>query len=87
MKRIILVLSMMLATSAAVAQNAANQGGGQPGGHTNEKPVDNGPTKPGANNAYQGGGVVLQGAPGAPAPNPAASPSGEAPSNAVPATK
>ena len=50
---------------------------------TNEKPIDNGPNTPQANNAYQGGGVVLQGAPGAPAPQPQATPPGQTPQNAV----
>ena len=43
-----------------------------------EKPIDNGPTSPGANSAYQGGGVVLQGAPGAPAPALQSTPPGQA---------
>jgi hypothetical protein len=49
-----------------------------------EKPVDVGPNTPQANAAYQGGGVVLQGAPGAPAPTPQATPPGQAPANSVP---
>lgn len=48
-----------------------------------EKPVDNGPNTPQANNAYQGGGVVLQGAPGAPSPAPQPTPTGQTPQNAV----
>ena len=51
---------------------------------TNQRPVDNGPYTPEANHAYQGGGVVLQGAPGAPAPAPAPTPPGQTPANAVP---
>lgn len=51
---------------------------------TGEKPIDKGPTTPDANAAYQGGGVVLQGAPGAPAPTPQATPPGQAPAGAVP---
>ncbi len=35
-----------------------------------ERPVDVGPFTPQANRAYNGGGVILQGAPGAPAPSP-----------------
>lgn len=50
---------------------------------TGEKPVDNGPTTPESNNAYQGGGVVLQGAPGAPAPVPQPTPAGQVPAAAV----
>lgn len=49
-----------------------------------ERPVDLGPQTPDANKAYQGGGVVLQGAPGAPAPAPQATPPGQAPEGAVP---
>ena len=33
-------------------------------------PIDHGPQTPDANKAYMGGGVVLQGQPGGPAPNP-----------------
>ena len=49
-----------------------------------EKPVDVGPNTPEANGAYQGGGVSLQGAPGAPAPTPQATPPGQAPAGSVP---
>ena len=51
---------------------------------TGERPIDKGPYTPDANRAYQGGGVVLQGAPGQPAPAPAPTPPGETPANAVP---
>ena len=51
---------------------------------TGEKPIDKGPDTPDANAAYQGGGVVLQGAPGAPAPTPQATPPGQTPAGAVP---
>lgn len=50
---------------------------------TGEKPIDHGPTTPESNNAYQGGGVVLQGAPGGPAPVPQPTPPGQIPANAV----
>ena len=49
-----------------------------------ETPLDRGPFTPEANRAYQGGGVILQGAPGAPAPTPAPTPPGQAPANSVP---
>ena len=52
--------------------------------HTGQRPIDVGPNTPEANGAYQGGGVVLQGAPGAPAPTPQATPPGQAPQGAVP---
>ena len=51
--------------------------------HTGETPVDVGPYTPEANRAYQGGGVILQGAPGAPAPTPQATPRGQMPPDAV----
>src|SRR4051794_2610308 len=35
-----------------------------------ERPLDRGPFTPEANRAYNGGGVILEGAPGAPAPEP-----------------
>ncbi len=53
-------------------------------GGSGEKPVDLGPNTPEANKAYQGGGVVLQGAPGAPAPVPQTTPPGQVPAGAVP---
>jgi hypothetical protein len=53
-------------------------------GGSGERPVDVGPNTPQANAAYQGGGVVLQGAPGAPAPRPMATPPGQVPANSLP---
>jgi hypothetical protein len=53
--------------------------------HTSvERPIDKGPYTPEANAAYQGGGVILQGAPGGPAPQPEATPPGQVPRGAVP---
>jgi len=49
-----------------------------------EKPVDIGPNTPEANGAYQGGGVILQGAPGAPAPKPQPTRPGQVPAGSVP---
>ena len=70
---------------AQTAPGAKPDAPAPPGAANNaQRPVDNGPTTPGANNAYQGGGVVLQGAPGAPAPQPQPTPPGEAPRNAAP---
>ena len=53
-------------------------------GATGGAPLDRGPFTAEANRAYQGGGVILQGAPGAPAPTPAPTPPGQAPLNSVP---
>ncbi len=49
-----------------------------------ETPLDHGPFTPEANRAYQGGGVILQGAPGAPAPVPVPTLPGQVPRNSVP---
>lgn len=76
----------IVATAALlVASPAFAQAPMPPDAHpTGVKPVDVGPDTPAANQAYQGGGVVLQGAPGAPPPTPQPTPPGQAPQNAVP---
>ncbi len=78
--RLLLLAMTVLAAASASAQTPAppRAAGGV------QRPVDVGPFTPGANGAYQGGGVVLQGAPGAPAPTPQPTPPGQAPANAVP---
>jgi hypothetical protein len=48
------------------------------------KPVDHGPYTKQANAAYNGGGMILEGAPGAPAPRPMPMPAGQTPSKVVP---
>jgi hypothetical protein len=48
-----------------------------------QKPVDHGPFTPEASSAYLGGGVILQGAPGAPPPTPQPTPPGQTPANMV----
>lgn len=53
-------------------------------GHAGGSPIDRGPFTPAANRAYQGGGVILEGAPGGPAPAPEPTPPGQTPRNAVP---
>ncbi len=47
-------------------------------------PLDVGPFTPEANRAFQGGGMILQGAPGEPAPRPEPTPPGQTPRNMVP---
>ncbi len=49
-----------------------------------QKPVDNGPYTAQANAAYQGGGMILQGAPGAPPPRVQDIPPGQMPRSTVP---
>lgn len=72
---------------AASHRKPAHHAYARPRGHTGASPVDVGPFTPEANRAYQGGGVVLQGAPGAPAPTPEATPPGQMPRGAVPPTQ
>ena len=74
MLRRLLAATVVLCASFAASVQAAPP----------DKPVDKGPYTPSANGAYQGGGVVLQGAPGAPAPMPQPTPPGQAPANSVP---
>jgi hypothetical protein len=50
---------------------------------TYDAPVDHGPFTPEANRAYQGGGMILEGAPGAPPPRPEPTPPGQTPRNMV----
>jgi hypothetical protein len=50
---------------------------------SSQKPVDHGPFTPEASSAYQGGGVILQGAPGAPPPSPQPTAPGQSPANMV----
>ena len=77
-----------LVAGSAFAQPMNGQGGtaaGQP--RSRRAPpasLDRGPFTPEANRAYQGGGMILQGAPGAPAPTPEATPPGQTPRNMVP---
>ncbi len=62
--RITMILALTLLSSAsALAQQAHRRP---------ERPVDHGPFTPQANRAYMDGGVVLEGAPGGPAPPPSA---------------
>jgi hypothetical protein len=71
----------MLAGGSALAQPATGTAAAQP---RYGRPVDHGPFTPEANSAFQGGGMILQGAPGAPAPRPEPTPPGQTPRNMVP---
>jgi hypothetical protein len=65
-KQHLLALALACAlASPALAQNPPPNRPPPP-----EKPLDRGPFTPEASRAYNGGGVILEGAPGAPAPEP-----------------
>ena len=85
---IAIVVIAALTTGSAFAQPTDRQHrrtAAQPSPrHAAKASLDRGPFTPEANRAYQGGGVILQGAPGAPAPMPEATPPGQAPRNMVP---
>ena len=75
----------LLSGPALAQQGAAPQHGTHGRPHrAAQAPLDRGPFTPEANRAYQGGGVILQGEPGAPAPLPEATPPGQTPRNMVP---
>ncbi len=96
MRVILLAAAAVLVAAPALAQPAAPHAPGRTHARphakpraaarptSGEAPVDRGPFTPEANRAYQGGGVVLQGAPGGPAPMPEPTPPGQMPRNAVP---
>jgi hypothetical protein len=73
-----ITLIAALACGSALAQPATQQSLRTP-----QKPVDHGPFTPEASSAYQGGGVILQGVPGAPQPTPQPTPPGQTPANMV----
>ena len=74
----------VLSGGSALAQTPTGSATTGEARHSYERPVDHGPFTPEANRAYQGGGMVLQGAPGAPAPTPEPTPPGQTPRNMVP---
>lgn len=84
-----LVLATALAAPglAQTTRQAAAPGrdGARAAPHAAGTPLDRGPFTPEANQAYQGGGMVLEGAPGAPPPRPEPTPPGQTPRTMVPA--
>jgi hypothetical protein len=84
MRTIFLTASLLLTTNALAQQQTPPTPTPPPHHPTGVKPDDKGPYTPEANAAYQGGGVVLQGQPGAPPPKPHPTPPGQTPANAVP---
>jgi hypothetical protein len=79
-------LIAMLAGGPAFAQTTATYSGTPKPHvvHSGIVPVDHGPYTAEANKAYEGGGMILQGAPGAPPPRPEPTPPGQTPHNMVP---
>jgi hypothetical protein len=71
----LVALLTMFSASPLLAQPVAQQ---------SQKPIDHGPFTPEANRAYQGGGMILQGAPGGPPPAAQPTPPGQTPANMVP---
>jgi hypothetical protein len=72
---------------SALAQSAPGPsatGQARPAPRSNGVPLDRGPFTPEASSAYQGGGMILQGAPGAPPPMAEPTPPGQTPRNMVP---
>jgi hypothetical protein len=83
----LIVLTTMLACGSVLAQpatGAGTMGQTRSSSRSSGVPLDRGPFTPEANSAYQGGGMILQGAPGAPAPTPEPTPPGQTPRNMVP---
>jgi len=65
-------IAALLAGALAISGPALAQSGSRnrPRPPDTERPLDRGPFTPEASRAYNGGGVILEGAPGAPAPEP-----------------
>jgi hypothetical protein len=78
----LVALIAMLISGPVLAQPAA----GTPGQtrRSPDTPLDFGPFTPEANRAFQGSGMILQGAPGEPAPRPEPTPPGQTSRNMVP---
>jgi hypothetical protein len=92
MRKVFFITAMaLLATGPALAEPSIGQGTGtgtaKPARHSAHPagtPLDRGPFTSEASRAYEGGGMVLQGAPGAPPPTPEPTPPGQTPRNMVP---
>jgi hypothetical protein len=74
----LVALTVALISGAVLAQPA-----NQTTRHSPDTPLDHGPFTPEANRAFMGGGVILQGAPGGPAPRPEPTPPGQQPRNMI----
>ena len=84
MRKLCLVaLTALLASGSVLAQPATGTGATNQPRRSYGPPIDHGPFTAEANRAFQGGGMILQGAPGAPAPRPEPTPPGQTPRNMV----
>ena len=63
-------LGMIALAAPALAQPGPPSGPAPAQSSTGGTPIDRGPLTPDANRAFMGGGAVLEGPPGAPAPPP-----------------
>ena len=66
--------SLPEASRAVTGQSSPNTSPAGSRSTSPEPPIDQGPVSPEANRAHRGGGAVLEGAPGAPAPTPQPTP-------------
>jgi hypothetical protein len=82
MRMTMLMAAAVLASTPVLAQTTTTTMS-RPHVTTSSRPLDNGPFTAEASRAYQGGGMVLEGAPGAPAPRPEPTPPGQTPRNMV----
>ncbi len=84
MRMTILMAAAVLATTPVLAQTTTTHPTAtRQHVVTTSRPLDNGPFTAEASRAYQGGGMVLEGAPGAPPPRVAPTPPGQTPRNMV----
>jgi hypothetical protein len=84
MRKVCFGLLGVLLAGPVLAQGVPSTPTPPPKHPTGVVPNDKGPNTPNANAAYMGGGMILQGAPGAPAPTPQPTPPGQTPANMVP---
>jgi hypothetical protein len=77
------LLGALLASAPALAQQPAPATAPTMKPPAHQAPAAKGPSKPDVNAAYMGGGVILQAAPGQPAPIPEPTPPGQTPKNMV----